>query len=178
MFEDLQGQKKSLPLWQLTVPSDHSDCFHSVGTSVECIFPWGHMSREKRLACYVAQKWSNQLAGLCYVPPGALDYAGEWGWHNPCLKETTRLGRDQQSPHGWDQCLVMLIRVTSGSSALKVLSCNWLFVTAWIVACQALLSMEISRQEYWYGLPFIYPNFAYMASCLYGSCQWQNNKAW
>ena len=29
-----------------------------------------------------------------------------------------------------------------------------LFVTLWTVACQVLLSMEFSRQEYWSGLPF------------------------
>ena len=29
-----------------------------------------------------------------------------------------------------------------------------LFVTPWTVACQAPLSMEFSRQEYWSGLPF------------------------
>ena len=29
-----------------------------------------------------------------------------------------------------------------------------LFVTPWIVAHQALLSMGFSRQEYWSGLPF------------------------
>ena len=29
-----------------------------------------------------------------------------------------------------------------------------LFVIAWTVACQASLSMEFSRQEYWGGLPF------------------------
>ena len=28
-----------------------------------------------------------------------------------------------------------------------------LFVTLWTVACQALLSMGFSRQEYWSGLP-------------------------
>ena len=28
------------------------------------------------------------------------------------------------------------------------------FVTPWTVACQALLSMGFSRQEYWSGLPF------------------------
>ena len=28
------------------------------------------------------------------------------------------------------------------------------FVTPWTVACQATLSMEFSRQEYWSGLPF------------------------
>ena len=27
-------------------------------------------------------------------------------------------------------------------------------LTSWIVACQAPLSMEFSRQEYWSGLPF------------------------
>ena len=29
-----------------------------------------------------------------------------------------------------------------------------LFVTPWTVACQALLSMEFFRKEYWSGLPF------------------------
>ena len=29
-----------------------------------------------------------------------------------------------------------------------------LFETPWTVACQAPLSMEFSRQEYWNGLPF------------------------
>ena len=29
----------------------------------------------------------------------------------------------------------------------------WLFPTAWIIVCQASLSMGFSRQEYWSGLP-------------------------
>ena len=32
-----------------------------------------------------------------------------------------------------------------------------LFATLWIVACQAPLSMEFSRKEYWSGLPFSSP---------------------
>ena len=32
-----------------------------------------------------------------------------------------------------------------------------LFVTPWTLACQALLSVEFSRQEYWSGLPFPTP---------------------
>ena len=36
----------------------------------------------------------------------------------------------------------------------QLLSRVWLFVTPWIVARQASLSMEFSRQEYWGGLPF------------------------
>ena len=31
------------------------------------------------------------------------------------------------------------------------------FPASWIVACQACLSMEFSRQEYWTGLPFPTP---------------------
>ena len=31
------------------------------------------------------------------------------------------------------------------------------FVTQWTVAHQAPLSMELSRQEYWSGLPFPFP---------------------
>ena len=30
----------------------------------------------------------------------------------------------------------------------------WLFATPWTAACQAPLSMEFSRQEYWNGFPF------------------------
>ena len=35
-----------------------------------------------------------------------------------------------------------------------MLSCVWLFLTPWTGTCQAPLSMEFSRQEYWNGLPF------------------------
>ena len=35
-----------------------------------------------------------------------------------------------------------------------MLSHVWFFVAPWAVACQALLSMEFSRQEYWSGLLF------------------------
>ena len=39
----------------------------------------------------------------------------------------------------------------------KPLSCVQLFATPWTVACQAPLSMEFSRQEYWSGWPFPSP---------------------
>ena len=39
-------------------------------------------------------------------------------------------------------------------SKWQLLSHVWLFTTPWIVACQAPLSTEFSRQEYWGGLPF------------------------
>ena len=39
----------------------------------------------------------------------------------------------------------------------QLLSCVWLFVTSWTVACQSPLSMGLSRQENWAGLPFPSP---------------------
>ena len=41
---------------------------------------------------------------------------------------------------------------------VKSLSRVWLFATPWTVACQAPLSMGVSRQEYWSGLPLPSPN--------------------
>ena len=38
-----------------------------------------------------------------------------------------------------------------------MLSCVRLFATLWTEACQAPLSMEFSRQEYWSELPFLSP---------------------
>ena len=40
---------------------------------------------------------------------------------------------------------------------LNCFSCVQLFANLWTVACQAPLSMGFSRQEYWSGLPFPYP---------------------
>ena len=36
-----------------------------------------------------------------------------------------------------------------------------LFAIPWIIACQALLSMEFSSQEYWSGLPFPTPDLSH-----------------
>ena len=40
---------------------------------------------------------------------------------------------------------------------MKLLSRVRFFVTPWTLACQAPLSMEFSRQEYWSGLSFPSP---------------------
>ena len=44
-----------------------------------------------------------------------------------------------------------------GNKEVKSLSHVRLFATPWTVACQAPLSMEFSRQEYWSGLPIPSP---------------------
>ena len=43
------------------------------------------------------------------------------------------------------------------NSIERLLSRVQLFVTPWTVTHQAPLSMEFSRQEYWNGLPFLFP---------------------
>ena len=43
------------------------------------------------------------------------------------------------------------------SFVVYLLSCVWLFATAWTVTCQAPLSVGFSRQEYWSGYPFPSP---------------------
>ena len=48
-------------------------------------------------------------------------------------------------PHSFTYCACCVLRR---------FSCIWLFATQWSVACQALLSMGFSRQEYWSGLPY------------------------
>ena len=44
---------------------------------------------------------------------------------------------------------VRLMRV----GVLSRFSCVWFLATPWTVACQAILSMRVFRQEYWSGLP-------------------------
>ena len=62
--------------------------------------------------------------------------------------------------------LITLCRVTPETFDIMmtvtdacVLSRVWLFVMPWMVACQALLSMGFSRQEYCSGLPFSSPGY-------------------
>ena len=43
---------------------------------------------------------------------------------------------------------------SSESSSLSVV---WLFATPWTGACQVVLSLEFSRQEYWSGFPWHFP---------------------
>ena len=72
----------------------------------------------------------------------------------------------------WERGMVWLLKQGSGIHDLNNGKCDlwswikinsacvlshfshvWFFVTPWIIVCQALLSMEFSRQEYWSGLP-------------------------
>ena len=52
--------------------------------------------------------------------------------------------------------LELTILYTGGRGGIVTKSCQTL-VTPWTVACRAPLSVGISRQEYWSGLPFPSP---------------------
>ena len=61
--------------------------------------------------------------------------------------------------------IFVFISITLGKSeSVKLLSHIWLFAAPWTAVCQAPLSMEFSRQEYWTGvgthslLQGIFPN--------------------
>ena len=51
----------------------------------------------------------------------------------------------------WCVCVCMCV--------CESLSCVWIFVTPWTIALQAPLPSELSRQEYWSGLPIPYPSW-------------------
>ena len=54
---------------------------------------------------------------------------------------------------------LMMTLAQSWALCVQSLSCVWLFVTLWTVACQAPLSMEFPRQGYWSGLSFPSPGY-------------------
>ena len=56
-------------------------------------------------------------------------------------------------------CLTGLLHLPLQDNCVQSLSCVQLLATSWTVACQAPLSMESSRQEYWNGLPFPIPEY-------------------
>ena len=55
-------------------------------------------------------------------------------------------------------CILSPCSMQSMCVCVCVLSHVQLFATPWTIACQASLSMEFSRQEYWSGLPFPSPS--------------------
>ena len=62
------------------------------------------------------------------------------------MKFTFHMGKNEK-------IILVIIAYVCGSVA----SCVQLFAVPWTVTCQAPLSMEFFRQEYWGGLPFPNP---------------------
>ena len=55
------------------------------------------------------------------------------------------------------QEIKILYSICASYEHVQSLSRVQLFVPPWTIACQAPLSMEFRRQEYWSGLPFLSP---------------------
>ena len=84
-----------------------------------------------------------------------------------CLEGLDGMGGRKKVQKRGDTCI---------TSSVGMLSCVRLFVTPWTVACQVPLSIEISWQEYWSGLPFFCPGdipnprIPQPKDCTYVSC--------
>ena len=76
----------------------------------------------------------------------AIAMGGRGDWSQSCLGDSIRL-----------YFLGSKITADGDCSHEIMLSCVWLIVAPWTVAWQAPLSMELSRQEYWSGLPIPSP---------------------
>ena len=66
----------------------------------------------------------------------------------------------QRVRHDWEtgqQQVVSQKGMTTNSGCTQLLSRVRLSETPWTAACQAPLSVGLSRQEYWSGLPFLFP---------------------
>ena len=101
----------------------------------------------------VGIRWIPEAAWLTYVFFSSANSEDVHGERNNMRKRVQTLEPDYQGSNP-----------DSASSWLNVcmLSCFshvQLFATPWTVACQVLLSMGFSRQEYWSGLSFLTPGY-------------------
>ena len=81
-------------------------------------------------------------------------------WHKwTCLQNINRitdLGSKLRFTQGERECGYWRSGIniyTQCGCVLSCFSCVWFFVTLWMVAHQAPLSIDFSRQEHWSGLP-------------------------
>ena len=113
----------------------------------------------------LAKTWVRHLAQEYPLEEGIATHSSLLAWRIPWAEkpaELQSLGL-QRVGHNWSSWLHVSPRLSSTLMIkLKflhhaVLCCHfshvWFFVTQWTVAHRAPLSMGISRQEYWSGLP-------------------------
>ena len=97
-------------------------------------------------------------SGLPFPSPGYLPNSGIKS-RSPALQENSLHSEPpgKPSPNRREGTCSTIRRVRYSGMKVKVKSLGRvrLFVTPWTVIYQASLSMGISRQEYWSGLPFL-----------------------
>ena len=106
--------------------------------------------------------WNWALSSICWQGWSSLLSVGGRSFWRAFSLETLK---KKKPLHFWGPCFSMQALVPSAKGVcvyvcvcvLSRFSHVWLFGTPWTVACQALLSVGFSRQEYWSGLPFPSP---------------------
>ena len=111
------------------------------------------------LPCKVKVKVAQSCPTLC----NPMDYIGHWILQARIL-EWVAVPFSRGSSQSRNRTQVSRIAggfftswVTREARKWKSLSHVQLFTTPWTMACQAPLSMEFSRPEYWSGQPFLFP---------------------
>ena len=110
---------------------------------------WGHPARRrwttgKEVRCYL--KANSDLLKMYIKNPGAATKKFLKRRKIDTLKEEIKQNHKKCS-----------VKNRAGRKSVESLSRVRLFATTWTVSCQAPLSMEFSRQEYWSGFPFSSP---------------------
>ena len=138
----LPGRSSDLARWRTWTM-----CIHTA--------PW----QRHLLALYLAP-WKKMWAVVpdLNLRPVFLDRGPFWGQQHakPCLKEKKRQSLSSLGKIWLLSCPPKLCFLPLWLWCL--VSHVWFFATSWTVACQALLSLGFSRQEYWNGLSFPPPS--------------------
>ena len=110
-----------------------------------------YSSPDTEAAQVYINRWMDKEVVLCIYNP-ILALKKEWSSTICSNMDGPRDYRTKWS--NWERERQLLHDITY---LCVVVSCVWLFVTAWTVAHQAPLSLEFSRQECWSGLPLLSP---------------------
>ena len=115
--------------------------------AVYCVTSW-----EALLHCWEARALDLELLMWPW-----LEACPSVSWFSPAWNENTQ--ESSALIRSSAQCLLYSVTATDQHMCAHAqpLSRVWLIVTPWTIACEAPLSMEFSRQEYWSGLPFPSP---------------------
>ena len=108
----------------------------------------------KNLPCMAGVTGS--IPGLATKIPNALEQL------SPCATTRESVGHQWRSrmPQlrlDTAKSIINIFKCPACACVLSHFSCVLLFVTLRTIACQSPLSMELSRQEYWSGLPCLPP---------------------
>ena len=130
-----------------------SEClWRWLGIVEVCLWVWWPLLLQGIAACMFNCWWPQGCASKGYKQTCFSVGDQSWVCYSVLLYQSCESHLLIHMPMEW-------IFPSQDSSVLHAckLSHVWLFSTTWTVAHQAPLSVELSRQEYWSGLPFLPP---------------------